>query len=1049
MDPTSLRGDSSSPTSASRLVPHEQEAPTSMRKADSSSQMLEELSQNQLTSAQSNRFSQSLNLKKEVEEELKKYCLSGTSEEDLEKTEIKNCIIKFLNGETNEIDLNTCNKEAVASLPSLIIEKLKPELNNISIILPKELRKLPDWLINLKLMEGHQLNNILIPNFRGKEILLKNLSVDVVKLKDANLLNNANVIKGTSISTPHTTNFTSGPISHKVTVNFLSEAGEFYGKSTGLNRVYRTADNDNNPLILNLSEQASFQSEEEVKIKCRHLVIEEITDGQKNDKNKIEGNHANSKRRTIQRMEKLGTIKRISDNISLDTERLFHNLNCYATENRIVGHSKWGEFFVSELKEMHPNQSRYFVCTTPTHAMVVKLAIKGATEAEPEPRYAVNVYDPNVTLGTDRIVSKDLENNGEKQYAELNSISDLTMQNFLAPHYRDSYYGKEDKPNYAHASRFFMAPDNFHEQGFDEQLDKRTIKVFLSEEELSSHLTFYHFLSGGHLSNELEDRLDQCTTREEMFALLSAKGHYKNGVPGIVKAIYNNHDGTIEEWGRLALEKYEEENLTSEQIKKLFTFLTLEDQPESRAFYSAFSNSKPTTLRALGFLLLEARERGALTNDELADLLAIRPNSNGRSWSFSRAHPQHRIKNISIFGALLLKAHQQQWLSSQQIEELLISTYSRSSLFSEILESGDSDAIQAFGNVLIDLHAAGALTLEQVEYLLADEANNGEPGFFRVLKGNRPEVVKALGQVFIEAYKAEALTIKQVENLLAAKNRNAVPGLYEVLKNSNTSPNTIKEFGKLVGSVEKNAKLLDTWQALKALVSLLNAAHPNLEDMVEPIKGLEDSEMLGLHGALIRNEDLSVAEVFWDVVQDIKNYHRGLTSLDIEKLLAVKDALGFPLLFSEYTVSYIVPTGLEREDIERAGEVIFAWGQMVRQAYRMKWLNDEQLSKILNPDVRFETNTSAPYLQKLFDRVVNKREASTKELAELMSYTRLLQEIQPSKAVKRSLYDSLASKVHENIFWIIKKPTSDFTQLANQHPQEAQVLNDIMDILRN
>ncbi len=1048
MDPTSLRGDSSSSTSSSRIVPHKQEASTSMEETGSSQQMLEELSQNQLTSAQSNRFSQSLNLKKEIEEELNKYCSSGTSEEDLEKIKVKNCIMWFINNKTNEINLNECNQEAIASLPNLVIEKLKPTLNNASIILPKELRKLPDWLTNLKLMEGHQLSNILIPNFRGKEILLKDLSVNVVKLKDANILNNANVIKGTSISTPQTSNLTIGPISRKVTVNFLSETGEFDGKSTGLNRVYRTADNDKNPLILNLNEEGSFPSEERAKIKCRNLVVQEIMDGQKNDRNKIEGNHANSERRTIQRIAKWGTKELISENVSLDTERLFHNLNCYATENRIVGHSKWGEFFVSEFKEMRPNQSRYFVFTTPTHAMLAKLVIKGKTEAETEPRYAVNIYDPNVTLATDRIVSKDLDNDGEKQYAELNSISDLTMQNFLAPHYRDSYYGKEDNQNYAHASRFFMAPDNFYEQGFDETLDKRTVKVFLSEEELSSPLTFYHFLSGGHLSNELRDRLDRCGTREERFALLSTKGHYKNGVPGIVKAISNNHDGTIEKWGRLALEEYETGNLTREQIKKLFTFLTLEDQPESRAFYSAFSNSKPTTLRALGLLLLEAREEEALTNDELADLLAIRPNSDGRSWSFSRAHIQNRIKNISIFGSVLVKAHQQQWLSSQQIEELLISIYDRSSLFSEILESGESDAIQAFGNVLIDLHAAGALTLEQVGYLLADEDSHGEPGFFRVLKGNRPEVVRALGQVFIEAYKAGALTIKQVENLLAAKNKNEVPGLYEALKNSNTSPNTIQEFGKLVGSMERNARLLDTWQALKALVSLLNAVHPNLEDMDEPIKWLEDSEMLGLHGALIRNENLSVAEAFWDVVQDIKNYNRGLTSLDIEKILAVKDTFGLPLLFSKYTISYIVSAELEEEDIEKAGEAIFAWGQMVRQAYRMKWLNDEQLSKILNPDVIFEPHAPAPYLQNLFDRVLNKREASSKELAELMSYTHLLQEIQPSKAVKRSLYASLASKVHENIFWIIEKPTSDFTQLANQHPQEAQALKDIVNILR-
>ncbi len=544
------------------------------------------------------------------------------------------------------------------------------------------------------------------------------------------------------------------------------------------------------------------------------------------------------KSRFDHRKDNMGLPSSMISHVPASTEEIFQKVDHYAPENTVTGLEQLGKIFSEKFRKMKPDDMEDFVVRTHNHAMRFKLEIKEPSAGEPGLRGIVDFYDPNRTLISARGVfyiggdpnAKNLENH------DFSYVESLNFNCFLRPAERNSYLNiplKNDQlnttqsvdPSIGQAIILIKLPKDLENISITEE---RKFYFVLSDKEKDSALYYYYLLSIGAPLDELKSqlgRLENCKTSEERMTFLKAKGHDANAHTGISEAIYRNHDHTVKKWGQLVLDEYIEGRLDKNNVKELFTFIPREflkdnkeelkqmkDAPDSnRTFHHAFISSKPNVFKEMGELLLEARKMDILSNEELADLLSIRSKSEVRKLNFEK-NLENYPQNIKVFGDFLIKAHQEKWLGTEQVKELLVAQQFNSSLFDDMRESNHDESTKAFLDTLIKLHEKGVLKDSEVVDVLGVENDKDNSIILEKLKQNNLQVNDVLGCSF--------------------KNKN------------NDAPNEVQETGevKLIKELEKHilvkshqttlveANILET----SKIIDALNAKIKEMQDEKTP-----------------------------------------------------------------------------------------------------------------------------------------------------------------------------------------------------------------------
>lgn len=536
------------------------------------------------------------------------------------------------------------------------------------------------------------------------------------------------------------------------------------------------------------------------------------------------------------RKNNMGLPSSMANHVPPSTEETFQKVDNHALENTVTGLEQLGKVCSGRYRKMKPGDMEDFVARTPNHAMRFKLEIKEPSAGEPGLRGIVDFYDPNRSLISARGVfyiggdpnAKNLENHDFSYIESLNFIC------FLRPAERKSYLNiplQNDQlnttqsvdPSIGQAIVLIKLPEDLENISTTE---KRKFEFVLSDEEKRSILPYYYLPSIGAPLTELKSKLASCENPEERMTLLKAKGHDKNAHTGISEAIYRNYDHTVKEWGQLVLDEYREGRLDKNNVKELFTFITREfikdndeelqqmkDAPDSnRTFHHAFINSKPNVFKEMGDLLLEARKKDILSDEELTDLLSIRSKSEVRKLNFEKNlenHPQ----NIKVFGDFLIKAYQEKWLGSEQVKELLIAQQFKSSLFDDMRESNHKESTKAFLDTLIKLRENGVLKDSEVVDILGVENEKDNSIILEKLKQNNLQVDDVLGCSF--------------------KNKNK----------NNDAPNEMQKTGevKLIKELEKHI-LVKSHQATLVEANILETSKI-IDALNAKIKEMQDEKM--------------------------------------------------------------------------------------------------------------------------------------------------------------------------------------------------------------
>ncbi len=557
----------------------------------------------------------------------------------------------------------------------------------------------------------------------------------------------------------------------------------------------------------------------------------------------------------------MGTLSLITKNVKEENLDLYEDLRRGTTENYIVGHSQWDNFFKQQVTTMKPGERKYYFIGTSKHAMVCTLSFKAETDIEGE-RYAVNFYDPNNIAVHKRVVSS-ME--GDTINSE-GSINKLTAQEFISPHRMELYYGKAIDGEPSQHSCFTVVPNDFgrpdkegrrlspeesnliepkklkyspndmeidqlpesnppvganiHSQSTDVEMQEsnpqtqpnkqRTVEMFLSPAEEADHTIAYQLMYAGLPLDWLEEKLDKCKTPDERISLLKG-GTSTDRSTGMSQAIGADLNSTIRKWGSLVLDQYKKGNLNAEHVEKL---LEMSHKNGVRGFHMAFIESRSITLKSLGKLMLDAKKEGALDNKKLMDLLTARPES--LTDGLKNIPQTEHKKKIKTYGNILQEANQE-GLDTSQITALLESTSNGTPYFNDILKEGTPLTVTAFGSLLIEFNKNNALGTENLMKLLAAKDSNNTSGIFNALQkndkkslenktaiekskiiNNTNKKIKSFGDMLIIFHEEGLLTKTQMIDLMTNGDESEMSNLLE-----KTNPEISETFTEILDTIKK------------------------------------------------------------------------------------------------------------------------------------------------------------------------------------------------------------------------------------------------------